>query len=99
MLAAFRTVVFILGIVCLFFLGVVRASDKNIHICFSFLYFLWNSFFVVAKIIGSHGKMIAYFSFKILLSVVMTTAIQNSLLDTNHSTMFTLLLEFNLICG
>jgi len=27
-----------------FFLGVVRASDKNIHIYFSILYFLWNYF-------------------------------------------------------
>ena len=31
------------GVVCLF-LGVVRASDKTIHIYFSILYFFWNYF-------------------------------------------------------
>jgi len=43
MLAAFGTVVFNLGGVSLF-LGVVRASNTNIHIYFSVLYFLWNYF-------------------------------------------------------
>jgi len=43
MVAAYRTVVFNLGVVC-FFLGIARASDKNIHIYFSILYFLWNYF-------------------------------------------------------
>jgi len=43
MLAAFETVVFNPGVVCLF-LEVARASDKNIHIYFSILYFLWNYF-------------------------------------------------------
>jgi len=43
MLAALRTVVFNLGsFAFFFFLGVVKASDKNIHIYFSILYFLWN---------------------------------------------------------
>jgi len=43
MLATLRTVVFNLGSYA-FFVGVVRASDKNIHIYFSILYFLWNYF-------------------------------------------------------
>jgi len=55
MLAAFRTVVFKLGVVCLFS-GVARASHKNIHIYFSILRFFMELIFVVAKIIGSPGK-------------------------------------------
>jgi len=43
MLAALRTVVLNLGSFA-FFLGVVRASDKNIRIYLSILYFLWNYF-------------------------------------------------------
>jgi len=43
MVAAFGTVVFNLEVVC-FFLGIARASDKNINIYFSILYFLWNYF-------------------------------------------------------
>jgi len=43
MVAAFRTVVFNLASFA-FFLGIARASDKNIHIYFSILYFLWNYF-------------------------------------------------------
>ena len=34
--------------------------------------------FVVAKIMGHLAKMMAYFSFKIVLSVIMTTTIQNT---------------------
>jgi len=54
MLAAFKTVVVNLRVVCLY-LGVVRASNKNIHIYFYFI-FLMELLFVVAKIIGSPGK-------------------------------------------
>jgi len=55
MLAAFRTVVFNLGSF-IFFLGVTRASNKNIHIYFSIFIFLMELLFVVAKIIRSPGK-------------------------------------------
>jgi len=43
MLAAFRTMVFNLASFA-FFVGVVRASNKNIHIYFVILHFLWNYF-------------------------------------------------------
>jgi len=39
-----------------FFLGVTRASDKNIHNYFCTLYFVEEPLFVVAEIIGSPGK-------------------------------------------
>jgi len=65
-----RPVVFNLEVV--FFLGDKRTSRKNVHNYFSILYFVCETIFVVAEIIGSPRKMKAYFFIQIVLSVMMT---------------------------
>jgi len=53
------------GIVRFLLLGIARASNKNIYIYFSLLYFVHVTICVGAKIIGSLGKMTAYFFIQI----------------------------------
>jgi len=55
MLAAFRTVVFNLGIVCFFSRDCKSFRQKYLYLLLYFIFFM-ELLFVVAKIIGSPGK-------------------------------------------